>query len=70
MKPLAADALQRKMNGNMDSAKRQSDIIHDIEILCECVVSLRMYISLYMISHHVMTIKVLKHSKNVKEYPL
>ena len=27
-------------------------------------------ISLYMISHHVMTIKVLKHSKNVKECPL
>ena len=29
-------SLQRKMNGNMDSAKYQSesDIIHDIEILC------------------------------------
>ena len=29
-------SLQR--NGNMDSAKYQSDIIHDIEILYECVV--------------------------------
>ena len=27
-----------KVNGNKDSAKYQSDIIHDIEILCECVV--------------------------------
>ena len=26
------------MNGNMDSAKYQSDIIYDIEILCEYVV--------------------------------
>ena len=26
------------MNGNMDSAKYQSDIIYDIEILRECVV--------------------------------
>ena len=25
------------MNGNMDSAKYQDDIIHDIEILCEYV---------------------------------
>ena len=31
-------SLQRKVNGNMDSAKYQSDIIHEIEILCECVV--------------------------------
>ena len=31
-------SLQRKVNGNMDSAKNQSDIIHDIELLCECVV--------------------------------
>ena len=28
-------SLQRKVNGYMDSAKCQSDIIHDIEILCE-----------------------------------
>ena len=26
------------MNGNMDSAKYQSDIIYDIEMACECVV--------------------------------
>ena len=31
-------SFQRKVNGNMDSAKYQSDIIHDIEILCERVV--------------------------------
>ena len=31
-------SIQRKVNGNMDSAKNQSDIIHDIEILYECVV--------------------------------
>ena len=31
-------SFQKKVNGNMDSAKYQSDIIHDIEILCECVV--------------------------------
>ena len=31
-------SLQRKVNGNMDSAKYQSDIIHDIEILQECLV--------------------------------
>ena len=26
------------MNSNMDSAKYQTDIIHDIEMTCECVV--------------------------------
>ena len=31
-------SLPRKVNGNMDSAKYQSDIIHAIEILCEFVV--------------------------------
>ena len=30
--------LLRKVNGNMDSAKYQSDIIHDIEMIWECVV--------------------------------
>ena len=34
-------ALQRNVNGNMDSAKYQSDIIHDIEMTCECVVFLQ-----------------------------
>ena len=40
MKPLAADAslFREKLNGNMDGAKYQSDIIYDIEILCEFVV--------------------------------
>ena len=28
----------KKVNGNMDSAKYQSDITHDIDIACECVV--------------------------------
>ena len=28
----------RKINGIVDSAKFQSDIIHDIEMICECVV--------------------------------
>ena len=31
-------SLQRKVNSNMDSAKYQSDIIHDIKILYERVV--------------------------------
>ena len=31
-------SLLRKINGNMDSAKYQRDIIHDIEMACECVV--------------------------------
>ena len=53
----------------MDSAKYQSDIIHDIEI-CECVVFPQNgYISSYMISRHAITLKVLEHSKNIKEYP-
>ena len=30
-------SLLRKLNGNMDSAKYQSDIIYDIEMTCECV---------------------------------
>ena len=31
-------AFQRKLNGNFDSAKYQNDVIHDIKVLCECVV--------------------------------
>ena len=31
-------SLQKKVYGNMDSANYQSDIILDIEILCECIV--------------------------------
>ena len=31
-------SLLRKMKGNMDSAKNQSDIIHDIEMTCKFVV--------------------------------
>ena len=33
--------IQRSLNGNMDSAKYLSDIIHDIEMTCECVVFLQ-----------------------------
>ena len=33
--------LQRNVNGNIDSAKYQSDIIHDIEMTRECVVFLQ-----------------------------
>ena len=52
----------------MDSAKYHSDIIYDIKILCECVVNpQKEYISL--VSRHAITLKVLEHSKNVKEYP-
>ena len=48
----------------MDSTKYQSDIIHDIEILC-AFCSHRRDISLYMISRHSITLKVLEHSENV-----
>ena len=71
MKPLGAEAslFREKMNGNMDSAKYQSYIIHDIEILCECVVLPQKDIFYTMISLHAITLKVLEHSKNVKENP-
>ena len=34
-------SLQRNVNGNMASAKYQSDSIHDIEMTCGCVVFLQ-----------------------------
>ena len=34
-------SLQRNVNGNMESAKYQCDIIHDIEMTCECAVFLQ-----------------------------
>ena len=34
-------SLQRNVNGNMDSAKYQSDVIHDIEMTCEALCSYR-----------------------------
>ena len=58
-----------KVNGNMDIAKYQSGIIHDIEILCECVVFPQKDIFLYMVLCHAISLKVLEHSNNVKEYP-
>ena len=45
------------MNGNMDKAKCQSDIIHDIEILMNALCSHRRDISLYMILRHAITLK-------------
>ena len=35
-------SLQRNLNGNMDSTKYQSDIIHDIEMSCDRFVFLQM----------------------------
>ena len=34
-------SLQRNVNGNMNGARYQSDIIRDIEMTCECVVFLQ-----------------------------
>ena len=62
-------SLPIKVNGNMDSAKYQSDIIYAIEILCEFVVfSKKEYIFIHDLTpcHN---FKKLEHSKNVKEYP-
>ena len=50
------------MIGNIDSAKYQSDIIHDNEMTCECVVFLQKDIFLCMISRHAITLKVLEYS--------
>ena len=58
-----------KVNGNMDSAKYQSGIIHYTELLCERIVFPQQgYIFIHDIApcHNS---KVLEHSKNVKEYP-
>ena len=55
-------SLQRNMNGNMDSAKYQSDHIHDNEMTCECVVFLQKGYILCMISCHAITLKVLEYS--------
>ena len=49
------------MNGNMDSAKYQSDIIHDNEMTCERVVFLQSGYILCMISRHAITLKVLEY---------
>ena len=55
-------SLQRNVNGNMDSAKNQSDIIHDDEMTCERVVFLQWGCILCMISRHAITLKVLEYS--------
>ena len=44
----SALSILRKVNGNMDSAKYQRDIIHDNEMTCECVVfQHKVYISMH-----------------------
>ena len=60
--PLATEACQRNVNGNMDSAKYQSDI----GMTCECVVFLQKGYVLCMISRHAITLKVLEYSYTVK----
>ena len=41
-------SLQRNVKGNMDCSKYQSNIIHDIEMTCECIVFLqKRYIFMY-----------------------
>ena len=52
----------RKMNGNMDSAKYQSDIIYDIEWHVNALCSHGRDISLCMISRHAIILKELEHS--------
>ena len=60
-------SLQRSVNGTMDSAKYHSDIIHDIEMTCECVVFIQKGYILCMIFCHAITLKVLEYSETVKE---
>ena len=55
-------SLQRNVNGNMNSANYQSDIIHDIEMTCECVVILQKGYILCMILRHAITLKLLEYS--------
>ena len=63
-------SLPRKVNSNMDSAKYQSDIIQAIEILCEFVVFPKKgNIFIHDLAPCYKSLKVLEHSKNVKEYP-
>ena len=51
----------RKMNGYMDNAKYQSEIIHDIEMTLCCVPTKRA-ISVCMISRHAIALKVVEDS--------
>ena len=62
-------SLQRNVNGNMDSAKYQSDIIHDIEILCECVCSHLRDTSLYVISRYPITLNSTRTFQQCKGIP-
>ena len=55
-------SLKRNVNGNMDSAKYQSDIIHDNGMHVNALCSYRRDIFLCMISGHAITLKVLEYS--------
>ena len=55
-------SLQRNVNGNMDSANYQSDIIHDNEMTRECIVFLQKGYILCMILRHAITLKVLEYN--------
>ena len=66
-KPLVADAsfFREKVNGNMNSAK-----YHGIEYFgMRCVPTEAIYLIHDIALYHAITLKVLEHSKNVKEYP-
>ena len=60
---------QRKVNGNIDSAKYQSDKSVILKYYVNALCPNRRDISLYMISRHAISLNGLEHSKNVKEYP-
>ena len=62
-------SLQRNVNGNMDSAKYQLLLSMQLKYYVNALCSRRRDISLYMISSHAITLKVLEHTKNEKEYP-
>ena len=47
------------MNGNMDSAKYQGDVIYDIKMVGECVMFSQKG---YMVSRHATRLKELEHS--------
>ena len=59
---------QRNVNGNMDSAEYQNDIIYDIEMHVNALCSYRRDIFLCMISRYAITLKLLEYSQTVKEY--
>ena len=61
-KAISRGLSQRSVNCNIDSAKYQSDIIHDIEMTCECIVFLQKGSILCMISSNAICLNVLEYS--------